>query len=244
MAFKEYPCVGYTPGYPVGSHCLGCEHTLWGSFLIVSAAHSLGVWVWQPSQGPAPSAHSSRGSGGSPGTSHQDSLRVHHSQAGLSPGCASCPLRAGWAWCPVSSLGVLPASSFGCFPHHCSAFLPLLRLCALPSGSPLLGLSDSPTASASCFHLLGCRNLDFLWCFSVSLRGMGVRPRSFFLQGPLQTSSTTPSTETSLPWRCCLLPLVVAMSSDRSIFNNKSFALIRFAKEIWSLYFPTELPDY
>lgn len=215
MAFKEYPCVGYTPGYPgltlpgmwthslrLISHSFCCS--LFGSLSLTALPGPRPVSPLFPRERGLP-RHFTPGlpqGASQPGWAKSGAL------------CASCPPRAGWAWCPVSSLGVLPASSFGCFPHHCSAFLPLLRLCALPSGSPLLGLSGNPTASASCFHLLGCRNLGFLWCFSVSLRGMGVRPRSFFLQGPFQTSSTTPSTETSLPWRCCLLPLVVAMSSD------------------------------
>ena len=132
--------VGHAPGLPSGpTFAWDWEHTLWDSSLIVSMAHSSGVWVWQallvpPTPVRSPKAHSSRGISSSPWTSHQDPLRVHHGQAEPTPGTCVWPARQGLAGPDAMSAHAVPSQCL-------SPITPLL------SGSPLLGLRNSPAVS-------------------------------------------------------------------------------------------------
>ena len=132
--------VGHAPGLPSGPRfAWDWEHTLWDSSLIVSMAHSSGVWVWQallvpPTPVRSPRARSSQGISSSPWTSHQDPLRVHHSQAEPTPGTCVQPARRGLAGPDAMSAHTVPSQCL-------SSITPLL------SGSSLLGLRNSPAVS-------------------------------------------------------------------------------------------------
>lgn len=154
----------------------------------------LGSLIVSPHQ----SSHFSRQSGSLHSFYTRTPLEVHHSQAELNTGTLDPSTRE--TGLNASSVYLVSSQGAqGCCHHQCSAFLPSCPLCTLPSRSPLLGLSNSPIASASCFHLFGYLKPSIPLRLLCPSQGYVGEIMVSFLQGQIQASSSTPSAETSLP---------------------------------------------